>query len=969
MALSIVARVYAYISSAWVQLDDIMPANVSWGINGGEWNDRVADVGELTVTLNNSTGLYSPDGDNALAGWKKGLPFKLVVSFENEDFVRFRGVISEISIRPGNRDKKAYITVLDWLDYATRHPIVNPGILTDQRGDEVIDTVLAEMGINPQATELGTGYETFPTVFDKVTSKTTAYSEFAKVAASELGQVYLTKDRTNGETLVFKPSSATHGWKSVDTQSLTTEEVDPNPGFLLMETGDYLLLEDGGKIILDEVITTNYSFDGTLGDDSIVDISMHYGKNIKNKMTVSAHPRRLLTESAPKTIELDIDSTVQLANDTPDSNYPDGTAFGVGEYNAGTSIVRTWIKPTFKRLPSSGIKFISAKLRLVPLIDQSDNTRTLYAHRCLRETVHTGATWYEYSQTDNFWGTAGCSNSSTDYDGATPLGSLSISSAPTIGAPVELEFTAAGVVELQKMYDGTYTNNGVILFMETQDNDQIYFAGVNNSTPGYKPVIILTYYRDVLFSLDKEIIIGAGETITIKGTYSDPDSGIAISAQEMITPVATTDYTMFTETEGGGTNTTSDIVLGTIAYGSEGFTHQVTNSGDRVGFINRYSCRGVGIITPNPIEYSTTDSDSAAEYGYETDTLAQKYKNNLYGGRVFVDSVVEENKNPRTVLESISFVANKSEACLLAFLLGDVGQLYSITISEAGVSGNYYIQGIEFNINGGIVRCKWIVKLALSLLSGLTPIAVEFDGGTTDGINFGYLPKVSNLTTRSWSAWIYMDDDPATKEYIYGAISAAAADLGASEYGSGYSISAYTGRKIEFTQAHTGASSADGIWRTPTNSIPLTTWTHILITHDITTPTTAPIIYINGTAQTLTTVQTPVGSVSAEDGNGLVIGNNKSTLYNYNSAFDGKIFDPRIYSDVKTSGNATTLYNSGTPDETLLTSGLMFQGFCVRTSDLDAYTDITLTSSLNVRDNLFGAVGSPNGTPTARAAP
>jgi len=214
-----------------------------------------------------------------------------------------------------------------------------------------------------------------------------------------------------------------------------------------------------------------------------------------------------------------------------------------------------------------------------------------------------------------------------------------------------------------------------------------------------------------------------------------------------------------------------------------------------------------------------------------------------------------------------------------------------------------------------------------------------------------------------------MDDDPASREYIFGALSAAASDLGASEYGSGYRISAYTGRKIEFMQAHTGASSADGIWRTPVNSVPLATWTHVLITHNITTPTTAPIIYIDGVSQTLTTVQTPVGSVSAEDGNALVIGNNSSTVYSYNSAFDGKIYDPRIYNDIKTSGNATTLYNAGTPDETLVTTGLVFQGFNVLTGDLISYTNITLTSALKVRDNAHRAVGTPNGTPIGRAAP
>jgi len=959
-------RMYAYISAAWVELRAGDTSHLTWGIGDGNPNSRVADIGELTVSLNNYDGIYSPDSPTALAGWKRGIPFKMVVTFEGEDFVRFRGNISEISIKPNNKDKKAYITVLDWLDYSSRHPIVNPGIQSNKRGDEVITTVLGEMAITPVAESLSTGYEVFPNVLDTVTSHTKAYNEFAKVAMSELGMVYVTKDRTNGETLVFRSSDEINGWLPIDTQSLTVAS-SGTTGFLKKSDGGFLLKSDGGRIIIDLASTTTYTFNGTLDGSSITDFSVNYGNNILNKMTVTAHPRRLLTESVPKTIELDIDSTAQLADSTPETNFADGTTFGVGEYNAGTSIVRTWIKPTFKRLPSSGIKFLTAKLRLVPVIDQSSNSRNLVAYRCLRTVVHNEATWNTYdSDIFHTWGSGGASNSSTDYDGANQLGSLSIDANPVIGAPLELEFTTAGVAELQKLYDGTYTNNGILIFMETQVNDQVYFAGVNNITPGYKPVIIITYYRDVLFSLDKEIIIGAGETVTIKGNYSDPDSGLQISAQDMVTPVANIDYSMFTGTGSTGTNITTDLELVDITYGTEGFTHQVKNNNERVGYISRYSCRGVGIIIPNPIEYSTTNYTSSDEYGFETDTFSQKYKNNLYSGRIFADSVVEENKKPRTVLESITFFANKNDDCMLAFLFGDVGQLYHLDIPEAGVSGNYYIHGIDITINGKIVMCKWIVRQSLSLISGLETLAVEFDGGTTDGINYGYLPKTSNLTTRSWSAWIYMDNDPASREYIFGALSATAGDLGASEYGSGYRISAYTGRKLEFFQAHTGASSADGIWRTPVNSIPLTTWTHILITHDTTTPTTAPIIYINGVAQTLTTVQTPVGSVSNEEGNSLVIGNNKSTVYNYDSAFDGKIYDPRIYKTVLTSGNATTLYNSGTPDETLLTSGLVFQGFNIRSNETDLYIDVTLTDELKIRDNMFGAVGTPHGTPIGR---
>lgn len=957
-------KCYAYISGAWVELNDIAPIAWRWGLSGNETNDRVADIGELRVALNNSEGLYSPDNPSALAGWKKGLPFKLVVTFDNVDFVRFRGIISDIQIRPTHIDKKAYITVLDWMDYASRHKIINLGIETDKRADEALSTLLGEIGITPQAQSIDTGAETFPTVFDLTTGTTTAYDEFVKIAASELGYIYLRKDQTNGETLKFESANARNGWVSPDTFSFSTNVIDPYPGFMLLEDGDYLLLENGDKLILDEVLSNSYLFDGTLDDTVINDYEVLYGDNIINSFYLSVHPRKLLTESVPKTIELLIGATAQLASDTPTVNYADGTEFGVGEYNAGVSTVRTLIKPFFNELPTSGIKFISATLRLTPVIDQSSNARTLSVHRILRNIDHTGTTWYEG------WHTNGCSSPTEDYDGSIAMGTATVPASPTIGSQINVEFTAAGVAELQKMYDGTYTNNGMILFVDTQSNDQIYYAGVNNTTPGYKPVIILTYYRDVLFSLDKEIIIGSGETVTIKGNYTDPDTGLRISAQDMVTPVATTDYSVYTESGGAGSDITADLSLESVVYGSEGFTHQVKNNNERVGYITRYGCRGVGIVTPNPIEYEARDQDSIDEFGSISESLRQKYKNDLYAGRVFVDSVVEKNKTPITVLNSVSYIANKTDACMTAFLFGDIGDMININIPDIGIDGNYYIQSSDCNINGGIAYCKWGVKYAPSLLSGLTPLSIEFSGGTSgDGINFGNIPSSIDLTARSWAAWIYLDADPASFRYIFGALSAKSSDLGAGEYGSGYSISAYTGRKIQFSQEHTGASSAAGIWRTPTDSIPLTAWAHIVVTHNITTPTAAPVIYINGSAQTLTTAQTPVGAVSSEVGNSLVIGNNKSTLYDYDLPFDGKIFDPRLYNRVLSAAEVTTLYNGGTPDETLVTSGLIFQGLNTQTAKLSDYTDQALTGSLKVIENILNAVGAPNGAPTGRSAP
>ena len=176
------------------------------------------------------------------------------------------------------------------------------------------------------------------------------------------------------------------------------------------------------------------------------------------------------------------------------TNYDTNTGLRIGERNDAAEIWRAWIKPDFTGVPA-GATFSSAILKLTPITDLSDNARTMSAHRCLRDVVSNQATWTIW-KTSNNWGTAGASNSTTDYDGATALGTLSVPASPTLNTALEMTLNAA---EFQKLFDGTYTNNGIVLFVATQSNDGIIYASTDHATSAYRPVITLTYSSSGFF--------------------------------------------------------------------------------------------------------------------------------------------------------------------------------------------------------------------------------------------------------------------------------------------------------------------------------------------------------------------------------------------------------------------------------------------------------------------------------------
>jgi len=742
-------RILASLNDVWTDLTGYVIEDItgSWGIQGNGALDLLADAGAMHFTLNNMDQRFTPGHASALSGWEKGIEVKLEIDYEGGTYVHL-GTISDIDV-PLDDDlfDRAYVTVHDWLEFSAMNPIVNPGILTNQRGDDVIRALLTLIPKQPRATDLDVGVSVFPATWDTVTSHTKGYSELSRVAFSEPGYVYLRKDKLLGETLVFESAHARNGLRELDILPLGASE----SGALKKEDGGYLLKEDGGKILLNQV--------GSLfADNSMIDVESDYGDGVINYITLRANPRRLSASA------------------------------------------------------------------------------------------------------------------------------------------------------------------------------------------------------EILFQLDEPIPIGSSQTIEIRGSYADPQGGFPINGQDMIAPVITTDYLANTAQDGSGTNISANLTIVT-GYGTEGFTHQVTNGSTSNGWITKFNCRGTGIYNYNPIEHVEKDNASITRRGYQTATLDQKYQSTLDQGRIFIETVVELEAEPQTKLHKVTFLANQSSSLMMAFLNFGPGNLIRIKHDRRGIDSWFYIQGVsEYKItSGGLIMYTWIVKQALTLGLGLSLMAVEFGGhSTTDAINFGYIPHLANLTQRSVSVWIYLDSDSPTGFY------------GIACWGVNYLTMIKPDRRAQVYNVHPGGGGVYGIWLSPVNSVPLTAWTHIVFTHDLSTATNDPIIYINGASQTLTESSTPAGAVGSETGDEFVIGNAHYAGNEYGSALDGKLKDVRVYDRILSAAEVTALYNSGTPDATLVRTGMDFQAFAVRTQDVSAYTNLTLTAADKLMDAVHYAIGTPHGNPVAR---
>ena len=945
-------KIYAYLDGAWVDLtsdcvkDDIRGM---WGMMGNTPLDILATTGRLYFQLNNTTLKYSPNLPGVLTGWKQGVPVILEVTYDGVPYIRFRGAIDKIDITTGLKAKRVYVTVLDWMDYATKYPLTSQGYVAEVTGDEVLSLITPNMPIEPQTTDYAEGVSTFPVAFDSLSTKTRSYTEFSKIAFSEFGQIYLKKDKAYGETLVFESAHSRHGLR---TPTLIPKAAIDS-GFLLQENGDYLLQENLDKIILGEEPVEFES------DNSMMGADISYGDQIINRVNVVAYPKRLDTTEqilyslgtpmqigSGETIEytgqytdpqggatvnavpylmidpndeaqvgpkmtvsytmpgipgvitktLKVDEDTRIHSSGVNTNYSASDHIDIGEMNDSVSVRRTLLR--FSGLSDGTIPatatIVYSSLFLSIKGNYTSNARTFYVYRPKRAWVENQVTWNSW-KTGSAWTAAGAFNAA-DCE-TTEIGSCDFGTTDT--GWKEFVLTPA---EVEEYITGAWDNNGFMLKAATESNDAYTFSSSKEAT-------------------------------------------------------AIVDFSMWTsQYTGGHDRSTYLTVVANYEKSTGSVSYTLTNTYSRSCWIRKLQARGIGIYSQQPAEVEIANQTSYDEYGYQPKTLDQLYQRDVAQGVIEAKKIINNYKQPMTTLNKVTFCANRSGALMEAFLNLDVGDLVSIKEDDAGIDGWYYIQAVEFTIGlGGVIMFAWKVIAACSLLSGcLAPVVLDLTAENS-GVNFGYLPQVSeNIDHRTFSAWIYLNGDSNVwGNYIIAPFSD---DAGVAFY-----IATPVANSLRWYQKQQ-AGTNPGFWETPNDSISYNNWIHVAGSRD---GLAVPKLYINGVDQALYEIYPGVGNIADENGVNLVIGNRKTSTKDYDTPLRGYLKNVRIFNVILTPAEIADLALGVD-----ITRGLVFNAPNVKTKDLDYY-DNTLLDPDNdgLIDDMYGVIGSIHDPVTTQLIP
>jgi hypothetical protein len=191
--------------SSWTDISSYVLGDVSgfYGMANNDQVDRVASIGQINLTLNNSEGKFTPGTVTCFSGFDYGSKIRLRIEYSNISLIRFLGHVSLINLDAGTFGKRTVsIVAYDWFDYANNEEVNISEIKYNQKINEGVNYLISLMEHQPEFTEFYVGDDTFPTLFDNVVSGGKVIGEFQKLALSELSFIYLKHDNDN--TLVVE---------------------------------------------------------------------------------------------------------------------------------------------------------------------------------------------------------------------------------------------------------------------------------------------------------------------------------------------------------------------------------------------------------------------------------------------------------------------------------------------------------------------------------------------------------------------------------------------------------------------------------------------------------------------------------------------------------------------------------------------------------------------------------------------
>lgn len=148
---------------------------------------------------------------------------------------------------------------------------------------------------------------------------------------------------------------------------------------------------------------------------------------------------------------------------------------------------------------------------------------------------------------------------------------------------------------------------------------------------------------------------GAGNAI-VRLPFVDRDTGRMVGAKDVITPIASTDYTVNDREDGSGYDYTSGgRIVVSVAVLSDAVEVSFRNTAQGPLYVRGFEVRGKGIVAYNPVDVRREDATSMTSYGRRDLAIDLPLLSNGVAAESLADYLLYEYKTPRFRAKSINW--------------------------------------------------------------------------------------------------------------------------------------------------------------------------------------------------------------------------------------------------------------------------------------------------------------------------
>jgi hypothetical protein len=313
------------------------------------------------------------------------------------------------------------------------------------------------------------------------------------------------------------------------------------------------------------------------------------------------------------------------------------------------------------------------------------------------------------------------------------------------GYPIPVKQSAATDNLLLESGDDLLLEDGFFLLLEqTQDAsfDETEYESMevsygknmaNRVTMTVYPRSVDTAATTVLYELEEPIEIEAAEVLSnVRGKFRDPNNqATKVNGIEMVTPEINTDYQMFQNADGTGTDYTSSLGIVT-EYGTAEAKYKLTNNAGVTAYITKLQARGKGVYIYDTSEkiFEPQESVSLSQttYGVIPLTIDLPYLDKVsylnYYNKVDTafytgGGLLKGLDYPELSIDKLVMNANISSKNMMAFMFLEPGTTLVVSnsvLDDTGGDNGYFttpwwIQGLDFEIIDGLtVKTSYTLK-------------------------------------------------------------------------------------------------------------------------------------------------------------------------------------------------------------------------------------------------------------------